>query len=491
MKILLINPSIYNDLGKSRSGSPPLSLLYLAAYLEKNGYPDTKVIDTDALKLRSQEIGDLFLREKPDIVGVGGVALTLPAIIKTAQIAKQRLPNCLVIVGGYGPTNEPEKVLRTGVVDFVVMGEGEETLLELVRTLENQCKSFGDIRGIALINQAGEFILTEKRGYIKDLDSLPLPAFHLLTPEFSKYPGQPINQKKMSEIKKPIVTILTSRGCPHRCIFCSLGSKVYRQRSTQKVVDEVELYKNKFGVKTVAFYDDEFVGMSPQQNERVKEICEEIIKRNLGLKFITEGRCSQFIELETLKKMKEAGFAWVWWGVESGSQRLLNEVIHKDITIENVYRTFALTKEAGLKSLMFIMIGFPGETLADIKLTFNLIEKIKPNLVGIKIATPYPGTELRRYLQAHDLLENKLDKLSDYYKLETDKYPNHHTEEMTAEEIKKYYRLLILRFGPNPFWYYVKFMLKSLTTADGRKKLFKRSKIAAGNLLSWLKIKFI
>lgn len=489
MKILLINPSAYNDTGRCKSASPPLSLLYLAGYLEKNGYPDTKVIDTDIEKLSWQDIGDLFLKEKPDIVGIGGTTIVLPAIIKTAQIAKEALSDCLVVAGGFGPSSEPEKVLRTQVVDFVVIGEGEETLLELVKVWEDrQSESFNNINGIAFINQSGEFVITKKRAYIKDLDSLPLPAFHLLTTEFSKYPGQPL-RGAMSNMEKPIITILASRGCPHRCVFCSLGSKMYRPRSPKKIVDQIELYKNKFGVKSVAIYDDEFVGMSPKQNEWVQEICDEIIKRKLGLKFITEGRCSQFITLETLKKMKEAGFVWIWWGVESGSQRLLDEVIHKDITLENVHRTFALAKEAGLKSLMFIIVGFPGETIADIKLTSDLISKVKPELAAIKIATPYPGTELRRYLEAHNLLDNKLNKFSDYYNLATDCYPNHHTEEMTAEEIRKYHRLLMFKFG-HERWYFIKFGLKSLTTVDGWGKLLKRIKIVIENLSSGLKIKF-
>lgn len=488
MKILLINPSAYADTGKCKTTSPPLSLLYLAGYLEKNGYPDTKVVDADKEKLTWQDVGNLFLKEKPDIVGIGGASIYLPAIIKTAKIAKDVLPNCLVAVGGFGPSNEPEKVLRTQAVDAVVVGEGEETLLELVKTWENnQRKSFDSVNGIAFINQKGEFVLTKKRDYIKDLDSLPLPAFHLLTTGFSKYPGTPLDPKKFYEIKKPIITILASRGCPHRCVFCSLGSKMYRQRSPKKVVDEIELYKNKFGVKSVALYDDEFVGMSRQQNKWVEEICDEIIKRNLGLKFIIQGRCSQFIDLQTLKKMKKAGFAWIWFGVESGSQRLLDEVIHKDITIENVQRTFALTKEAGIKSLMFLMVGFPKETLSDVKSTMDLIRKVRPDAVSIKIVTPYPGTELRRYLETHNLLDNKLEKLSDYYKLTTDRYVNHHTEEMTAEDIRKYHRLLMFKFG-HERWYFIKFGLKSLSTLDGWVKIFKRIKIIFENLSGYLKI---
>lgn len=488
MKILLINPSVYADIGKPKTNSPLLSLLYLAGYLEQNGYSDTKIFDMDAMRLTWSEVRELFLKEKPDIVGISGTTFATPALIKTAQIVRQALPKCLIIAGGYGPSNEPEKTLKMAPIDFVVIGEGETTLLELVKDWEaNHCKSPDYIKGIAFINQVGEFIMTEKRGYIKDLDSLPMPAFHLLTPEFAKFPGHPIDG--IYGIQKPIMTMIASRGCPHRCAYCSLGSKMYRYRNPQKIVDEMEFYKNTFGVKSIALYDDEFIGMSPQQNEWIKEICNELIKRNLGLKLVTEGRCSKYMELETLKKMKEAGFVWVWWGVESGSQRILDDYIHKDIKIEDVYRTFALSKEAGLKTLMFLIVGFPGETPADIKMTCDLIKKVGPDDVQVKIATPYPGSELMRYLRANDLLDNKLEQLSDYYKLETHHSGNHHTKELTAEEIERYHRLMNLKYVHNSR-YIIKFIFKSLTTLDGWKKLSKRAKIATGCLMDSLKIRF-
>lgn len=488
MKILLINPSAFADTGKAKTNSPPLNLLYLAGYLEKNGYSQTKIVDADRLKMTWDDVAELFSKEKPDIVGIGGTVLYMPAIIKTARKAKEILPQSLIIVGGYGPSNEPEKVLRMGGTDIVVVGEGEETLLELVKTREAGHNQFQNIKGLAFLDDENKLVLTPKRDYLRDLDSLPMPAFHLLTPDFSVYPGTPLDPKKFYEMKKPIITILGSRGCPHRCVFCSLGSKMYRPRSPKKIVDEIELAKKRFGVKSVAIYDDEFVGMSPQQNEWIKEICNEIIKRNLGLKFLTEGRCSQYIDLATLKKMKEAGFAWLWLGVESGSQRLLDEVIHKDITIPNVYRAFALAKEAGLKTLMFMMVGFPTETPADIKMSIDLVEKIKPDAVTFKIASPYPGTQLRKYLEEHGLLDNKLEEWGDYYRMTTDRYVNFHTKEMTAEEIRKYHRLLMFKFG-HERGYFIKFGLKSLASVDGWKKIFKRMRIVAENLFDYSKIK--
>ena len=488
MKILLINPPVCNDVGRPKAASPPLAMLYLAGYLEKWGFADVKVLDADIERLTWQALANLLVKENPDIVGVGGSSFVLPALIKTAQVARNHLSDCLIVAGGFGPTKEPEKVLRMaqGAIDLVAVGEGEITLLEVVKRRESRGKDFSDIAGLAFLGKDGNLVMTGPRGYIMDLDSIPWPAFHLLTSDFSKYPGAHLSSK-IKEMKKPRATVLAARGCPHRCTFCSLGSKLYRQRSPKDVVAEIAYYKNKFGVRSVQIYDDDFVGMTPKQNEWVQEICDEMIRRKLNLPWLVQGRCSPYIELETLKKMKTAGCCWIWWGVESGSQRILDDVIHKDIKLENVYRAFALAKEAGIKSQMFIIIGFPGETPDDIKMTVRLIKDIKPDVPAFHILSPYPGSELFKYFQIHNLLENKLETPADYYRYDTNVHVNHHTFEMTAEEINKYYRLLIFRFEHN-WWYFIKFGFRSLTGADGFKKLFKRIKIVIEYFLGWLKM---
>ena len=231
--------------------------------------------------------------------------------------------------------------------------------------------------------------------------------------------------------------------------------------------------------------------MTPKQNEWVQEICDEMIRRNLNLPWLAQGRCSPYINLETLKKMREAGCRWIWFGVESGSQKILDESIQKDISIENVYQVFELTRLAGIKALMFIVVGFPGETPSDIKLSADIIKNIKPDDVAIHILTPYPGSRVRKYLEENNLLDNKLENLADYYKYDSEATVNHHTSEMTAEEIKKYYRLLYFRFKKNSPRYFIKFMLKSLITVDGWKKLSKRVKMVSEFFSDWLKIKFI
>jgi len=427
-------------------------------------------------------LGDLFARENPDIIGITGVSRTLPAVFKTAEIAREKLPNSVIVVGGPGSAHEPEKVLKSakGAINFIVKGEGELTFFELVRGIESGIKDFGNIAGLVFLNQDGNLVSAKPRDYIIDLDSLPWPAYHLLYPDLSQYHGMKADHK---ETPRPVATMFASRGCPHRCIFCSLQSKLWRGRNPKDVVAEMEFYKNKFGAKSIQLYDDEFLGLTPKQNEWIKEICDEIIKRKLGLKFLSQGRCSPYIDLETLKKMKEAGFVWIWWGVESGSQKVL-DIIKKDIKIENVFRDFALAREAGIKSLAFIVVGFPGETAADIKLTGDLLRKLKPDLVKIHTLIPWPGTAVRKYFEEKNLLTPGFD----YYKLDMRCPIAHRTEELTSREIMKYSKYLSFRFERGGYLGLIKLGLKSLLTADGWRKLFKRIRIFINYFFNWLEV---
>lgn len=483
MKILLLTPPATTEIGRFLAETPPLGLLYLAGYLEKNGYTDLKVVDTDALRMTWQEVEELLKKEKPDLLGITGTSYIMPVVLKTAKLARELLPEAIIVSGGFGPTIEPEKTLREfpGTTNFVVVGEGETTFLELIQRLEKGEKKFDDIKGLAYLEN-NKLITTPARGFIWDLDSIPWPAYHLLQPAFLDYYGMHAQYKEMG---RPNAVMLASRGCPHRCAFCSLKSKPYRARDPKKVVQEMRFYRDKYKIQSIQIYDDEFIGLNPKQNEWIKELCEEIEKEGLHkeLTFLVQGRCSEYVDLEILEKMKEAGFVWIWWGVESGSQKIL-DLIKKDIKVENVFKVFKLAKKAGIKSMMFIMVGFPGEIPADIKLTANIIKKAKPDQVRIHILSPYPGSELRDYLEKNNLLET-----TDCYKFDSRTNVIHHTFEMSAEEIKKYYNLLVWRFE-NGYWYFVKFLIKSLITKDGWKQIFKRMEKAMRHLSGWLKISF-
>ncbi|MFA5022536.1 MAG: radical SAM protein [Patescibacteria group bacterium] len=475
MKVLLVNPPLCN-FRKSSAHSMPMGLLYLAAVLERDGY-EAKVIDADALKLTWEKLRERLKAENPNLVGITSTSLSWPAMTETARICKEVLPNSKIIVGGFGATLEPERALNDcAEIDFVCLGEGEKTIIDLVKALESNLP-IREVKGL-VIRDGNGLLRTEKQETIMDLDTIPPPAYHLLEPGFESYSGV---HGDYQGIEPPSIVMFASRGCPHRCIFCSLGSKVVRSRSPKKVVDEIEFYKNKFKVKSVLIYDDEFIGMSTMQNKWILDICDEIIKRGHDdLGYLVEGRCSQFVDLAVLKRMKEAGIKWVWWGVESGSQKVLDS-IKKDITIANIKRTFALTRQAGLKSLMFIMTGFPEETEEDVKKTADLLAEVKPDKCRIHIVTPMPGSELFRILN-----EQKLIDEYDFLEYNMRGRAVHHTKYFSQEEIKKNYEMLKFRFeeGHKKF---IKVFFTSFLSVKGLKKIPRRIKKVFVYGLKWLK----
>ena len=475
MKVLFLNPFLYSG-KKGKANSPPLGLMYLAAIMERNNY-SVKVIDLEALAWTWDDLKTRLTKEKPDIIGVTGTTLGMPALIATAKFAKQILPQVKIIAGGFGPTIEPEKtIMENSAINIVIVGEGEKTIIELMEYFTGK-KNIKDIKGIAY-KENGQFVRAPVQEIIKDLDSIPWPAYHLLEPDFYSYHGV---HGKHKGIIKPNAVMFASRGCPHRCIFCCLGSKIVRFREPKKVVDEIEFYYQKFGVKSIQLYDDEFVGMTSWQNQWISEICDEIIKRGLNnLGYMVQGRCSRFLDSNVLKKMREAGFKWIWWGVESGSQKIL-DLIQKDITLESIKRAFALAKEAGIGSLMFIMVGFPGETKEDAMLSAKLIKEVKPDKIRIHITTPLPGSKLWNILAEKNQIET-----FDYSKYDSRLHVIHHTDELSSAEIKNLYQMLLFRFE-NGYWYFMKVLWRSLFFKEGWNKLPKRINKAFNHFFQWIK----
>jgi radical SAM superfamily enzyme YgiQ (UPF0313 family) len=477
MKALLINPPLsYSKQGGANS--PPLGLLYLAAILEKNNY-SAKVLDAAALRLSLEDLRKRFEIEKSDIIGVTATTLSMPSLIETCRLAREALPQAKIIIGGFGPTLESEKTLsENNFIDFVIMGEAELTIVQLADYFSGKI-SFGEVHGI-VYRESGQVKRTVPQELILDLDTIPWPAYHLLEPDFYHYSGV---HGQHEGIARPNAVMFASRGCPHRCLFCCLQQRRPRFRNPVKVVDEIEFYHKQYGVNSVQIYDDEFIGMSAQQNQWILEICDEIIKRGLDkLGYMVQGRCSRFVDLEILKKMRKAGFRWIWWGVESGSPKVL-KIIQKDITVEDIKQTFSLAKKAGVKSLMFIMVGFPGETEEDVALTAKLIKEVKPDKIRIHITTPLPGSKLWDILLAKNQIET-----FDYLKFDARLNVVHHTDELSSRQIKQLYEMLLFRFE-NGYWYFIKIIFQSFFTREGRQKLPMRIKKAISYFLKWLKMK--
>ena len=395
MQVTFVNPP-YPTGSHRHPPFIPLGIGYLAAVLEKNGYT-VNVIDCQALKLTLKEVENELRKRQPDVVGLTSTTLTYKSALEIIKVSKKALPNCLTVIGGSHVTFWDDKALQEcPQLDIVVRKEGENTLLELVQKLEAD-KSFSDVLGITY-RKGKEIVRTPDRPYIEDLDSLPFPAFHLF----------PLNQ--FNKYGNIIFPVMTSRGCVFWCEFCTavrMFGRKYRIRNPKKVVDELEFLYKKYGEKQYTFYDDTFT----VDQTRTEEICNEILKRGLKIKWDCETRVDM-VTKDLLLKMREAGCIAVWYGVEAGSQKV-RDAMGKGISTQQTFNAFKWTQDAGMIAVASIILGFPGETKETAWESVKLLEKINPDEIGIYIATPYPGTPMydhvkkMGWLKIHDF--NKYD----------------------------------------------------------------------------------
>ena len=380
MKVTFLNPpqtnSKYKFLGVV---APSLGIGYMAAVLEKNGY-DVDVLDASALELTYDEIGNEILKRKPDIVSISALTPTIGVALDSADKIKQVKPDTIVVLGGYHPTSEFQSVLEEPSVDVVVRGEGEYTLLELVQTVEGG----GDLRnvkGLAFYDETDDsLVLTPDRPVILDLDELPFPAFHLF----------PMEKYRILNITTNVATIITTRGCPMKCSFCSSaalhGGKL-RRRSYQNVCDEIELRLKEENIDTIAFMDDTFT-----LNKRfVRDLCHEIKRRNLKFWWGCTSRVDTLDE-DLLQTMKDAGCITIFIGVESADQQML-EKMNKNITVSKTEKAFRIARKVGIRTIASCVIGMPEDTKATINKTIDFVNGLNPNYALYSLATPYPGTK--------------------------------------------------------------------------------------------------
>jgi len=434
-----------------------LGLGYLAAVLEKNNYK-VDVIDCQVLKLSPEEFRTEISRRQPDIVGVTSSTLTYQSGLKLIKIAKEACPNCITITGGSHVTFWDDKALQEcAELDIVVRREGEYTMLELVQRIEAE-ESYDDVLGTTC-RKDGKIIRNPDRPYIEDLDSLPFPARHLWPME------------KFRELED-VLYLATSRGCVYWCEFCTtvrMHGRKYRMRSAKNVVDELEFLNKTYGISKFTFCDDAFTVDQP----RTEELCREILNRGLKIQWNCGTRVDM-ITKELLAKMKEAGCITVWFGVESGTQQVL-DAMKKGITPELTIKVLGWVRELGLKPVPNVILGFPGETKKSAWKTIKFVEKIAPDDVGFyNVATPFPGTPM------YDMVKDKgWLRVTDFDLYDTT-HPIFETPWLSMKDLGK------LREGALHHYY-----LRTKFLFDKKRK-FKVSTalIFAANLIADVKLKF-
>jgi anaerobic magnesium-protoporphyrin IX monomethyl ester cyclase len=370
---------------------PPLGLAYLAAILEKEGI-DVSITD-GSRGLSIVEVMDELRAYGPDIVGISCTTPTFLDAIELAEAVREASPRAIIMLGGPHVTAIPQEAMLEEVFDVGVIGEGEITFLELVEEIDDKGNleevGLEQINGLAF-REGGEIILTPPRERIKDLDSLPHPARHLLPP-LSEYRPTPASYRKL-----PVAVMMTSRGCPYGCTFCDRGvfGNYVRAHSPERVLAEIEELLGRYGAREIRFFDDTFT----INRKRVEKICEMIIERGLRFPWTCLTRVNT-VDKDLLRLMKEAGCWQVLFGLESGDPGMLDR-LNKGSSVEQNTQAVQWALEVGLGVRGDFIIGTPGETMESLENTLAFTKRIKLDYAHFNKFVPYPGTELFECLVA-------------------------------------------------------------------------------------------
>jgi magnesium-protoporphyrin IX monomethyl ester (oxidative) cyclase len=479
MKVLLINPpQTFYPGSDPPAGNLPLGLMYIAAVLDKAGYKVEildafmtgasfrKIGDTMTVGMPYEEIKQEIQRRKPDIVGIANpFTCQVEHAIKVGDIVKEVDPNILTVVGGpHVPAVPVEFMEEAENIDIAVIGEGEYAMLDIAKVSEGT-KKISDVQGI-VYRKNGTITQNAPRPFIKNLDELPFPAYHLVDME------QYLNPSKIEyrSFKDRAISMITSRGCPFNCCFCSVHlhmGKMFRAHSVNYVISHVEHVVNKYKVKTIFFEDDNLTF----DLKRFEAICDKIIEKRIKFNWETpNGIRADYLTRRLLEKMKKAGCQSVFFGIESGDQHVLDNIIDKSLNLKEVVKVAKMCKEIGLSTAAFYIIGFPGEKKEHMLRTVELALRLKREYdVGmlLHVATPSLGTRLYKECKEKGYIQGELTSRDFAEVRQTRGMPLISTEDFTASEVKeiaamavsRYKRLSLINYFKNP-WKTLKATLK-------------------------------
>lgn len=385
MKIMLTHGYFLDDDPKEQvimRPYVPLGILYISAWLEKFGY-DNEVFDSTFSTFNKQK--EFIVAQSPDIVAIYTNLMTKLNVLRTIQFIKssKELKHTKVILGGPEVRNHINEFLNHGA-DFIVLGEGEETMLELVKYLDNSSdKTPEQIEGIAFKDDKKITKQTAERAKLKDLDELPMP-------NRTKVNLQLYFDAWKAKHGTSAISVSTMRGCPYTCNWCSRAvyGQSYRRRSAKHVADEIAWIKNNYNVDSIWFVDDVFT----ISHKWLSEFKEELKQRNISMPYECITRADRMNE-EVIKDLKESGCFRVWIGAESGSQKVI-DLMDRRVNVNQVREMIKLAQKHGIEAGTFIMVGYPGETEEDIFETVKHLKISNPDYFTITVAYPIKGTKL-------------------------------------------------------------------------------------------------
>jgi radical SAM superfamily enzyme YgiQ (UPF0313 family) len=361
----------------------PLGLAYVAAALEKSGF-SVEIYDNYLLGQPIETVKEEIRKRQPEIVGITCSSLTYSRCVEMAKAAKEACTSCKVVVGGPHASYMPETLLQHSEIDFVVVGEGEAAMVQLAASIQK-----GDpkavsaaIPGVAC-KISGETAKTQQQ-FIGDLDIIPFPARHLL-------PMKMYDRVLPYIDAKPVDTMSILRGCTYHCAYCetrALWGTSCRVFSPQRVIDEIKNIVENYGTKGIYFVGDNFT----INKNRTIELCHKIKENKLDLKWTCETR-ADLVNREVLSDMKSAGCQTIFFGTESGSERI-QQKLGKNVDLQEVKNTFELTRQIGIRTATSFMLGIPGETVEDMQATFKFAKSLKADVCMFNIYIACPGSKL-------------------------------------------------------------------------------------------------
>ncbi len=457
MKIMLINPPALGSRPDDIT-APPLGLAYLAAVLLEAGH-EVELIDAFALGMGFNKLERKLEESRPDLVGVGGMTPIIDSAFQTLSLAR-KYTDYLVLGGAHASAIGSDVFEEAPDLDALLIGEAEHSFAKLVECLESKGKDADlNIPGVLIPGRDAT-----ERPLIEDLDALPIPARQLLPNKRYRHPILSGG---------PVATMITARGCPFQCIFCdkSVSGNRFRARSADSVLDEMQNIVLQTGISRIIIYDDLFT----LDKQRVVEICQGILERDLKIRWKCEGRVGR-VDPQTLVMMKRAGCEVIAYGVESGNPRAL-EYLRKGVTLDQIQDTFAITRAAGIKTLGYFILGIPVESFEDELETIKFARKLKADYAQFGVLSPFAGTELYQEAQAKGWYrEGRARGPAE----QGTRRPMLITEEWTEDRIDR-----ILSRAHRDFYYrpaYILRRLRSLASMDE----FRANVLAALKLAWWI-----
>ncbi len=378
-----------------------------------------------------QDLRTVLRKTQPKIVGITSSVIAIPSALVVSRLVREELPGSKVVIGGPAATTCADELIHHDSIDLLVVGEGEETMVELSAFLlgrENSLSSLKKISGL-MYRDGSEIIITGERSVIADLDSLPFPDRESM-----------FVLGDNGELKAVLsnADILASRGCPYPCKFCcaflTWGTRKTRFRSVDNILAEIIYLNRTYGQRKFVFWDDLFTA----SRKRTIELCAKIIKNVTDIEWVCLVRLNT-IDAELLALMRDAGCREIQVGIESGNDRVLNH-IGKDLTVNIILEKTALIQASGIRWMAFLIIGFPTETRSEMEETLNLAKKIHPTSITIGMFCPYPGTEFHRQLKEQGRLGTSFMRADSWYPY------NNYTGTMDDKEFTRF-AIQALKFG--------------------------------------------